>query len=292
MSKARIIVAGHGAIGHLTLAGADPEPVSQTSESAWLAMQDDNVHGLLLLGGGDVNPALYTSETHRNVYGVNDARDRVESGLLQMARERGMPVMGICRGAQLMNVTAGGTLHLDIDSLPGTAHYHGGSIARVQASRGSRLARAWQNGNEPAQHIHHQAVKDVAPGYVATAFAHDGIIECIESVRGWEVGVQFHPEMSDAPHHQRLFNAFVRAAARFGRLPEPVTLERKPEPAYAALRASQGHAKRYDRWPVSRAWRCGLCNIVFDVQHDWTDHMAFIHTDEPVRVFANPKGVR
>lgn len=280
--KARIAMMGSGAGGKILKAGGAFEYLGQTDVSAWRTVAKAGIHGLLLLGGGDVNPKLYTDETHGRVYGVNDARDEAEWYALEEARTRGIPVMGICRGAQMMNVHAGGTLHIDIQSLPQTHKWHQGSDARVQAVKGSRLAKAWRSGEQWAVHIHHQAVKDLAPGYVATAFAHDGIIEAHESVDGWELGVQFHPEMdNENPAHQRIFDRFVMAAGRMHGIevtPQPWVEPKRPTfaEAYVASRPQKAKVRKAIA-PITRSWACGQCNVRFDEKIDFEDHMVYLH---------------
>lgn len=287
--KPHILVVGHGAGQKITRAGGVPVFTSQVDETAWQKVAKAGIHGMLLLGGGDVNPNLYGEDPRApGVYGVSDCRDATEWYALEEARTRGIPIMGICRGNQIMNVHAGGTLHVDIQSLPHTHKWHQGSDARVVAVKGSRLAKAWGKREQWTIHIHHQAVRDLAPGYVASAFAHDGIIEAVEPVEGWELGVQFHPEMDDTnPAHQRIFNRFVLAAARAAGLPDSQPIQPKAtQPAFsygtgkpAVLEAHAKAASKPKRTsnPVTHAWKCGQCSVRFDKQIDFADHMVYLH---------------
>lgn len=188
----------------------------------------DGLDGLLLTGGTDVNPGLYGQERHPAVAAVDPDRDRWERALVLGARDRGMPVLGICRGAQLINVALGGTLVQDLATQrPGTLdHVRDGqpmdSLAHpVRLVPGpSRLGRALgrESASSPVLTVnsfHHQAVDVLAPGLVATAWAPDGVVEAFEAPGdAFLVGVQFHPEAltADHPEFTALFRALVGSA--------------------------------------------------------------------------------
>lgn len=184
----------------------------------------DAVSGLLLAGGGDVSPRRYGSNGHACIYGVDEVRDEGELALFFGARRRSMPILGICRGAQLTNVALGGTLitHLpERTTLLHRAEPKGGVLHQVNIASGSRLHAALAEGGTAASPIqaevmswHHQAIDRVATGLTVTAQADDGTIEAVETGEGpWLVAVQWHPELTAAvaPMQQRLFNAFVAA---------------------------------------------------------------------------------
>ncbi len=188
----------------------------------------DLIDGLLLAGGGDIDPARYGSAGHAEIYGIDTVRDAGEFALFHAARGRDLPILGICRGAQLANVALGGTL---VEHLPDhTTQNHravpsGGVRHSVEIPLGSRLFDALavgheENHNAPrmAQVIswHHQAIDVVGTEVFVTARAEDGTVEAVETANGaWMVAVQWHPELSagDDPVQQRLFNAFVQACA-------------------------------------------------------------------------------
>lgn len=298
-----VLVLGWGASQNIRRAGGIPESVQDTDASAWLAAQDDAVSGLLLLGGGDVNPLLYADSKHNRVYGVSPKRDDVEATTVAIARERGIPIMGICRGAQMINVTAGGTLNQHITDSSRVGHYHSGCDTPITPVRGSRLADAFDGRAQMSTHIHHQAVADVAPGFVATGFTRDGIIECIESVHAYEIGVQFHPELYDSRHNQAIFEGFVRACAAYAGIADFVTPEYEPkgisrygsgwsewssETEYEKATHSPKPDRKRERAKVRREryaddfdaerMACGICNISrFDAYEDFVDHLSILH---------------
>jgi putative glutamine amidotransferase len=183
--------------------------------------------GLVLLGGADVDPALYGEAVRPEVYGIDAARDRFEVGLTRAALAVSLPLFGVCRGVQVLNVALGGTLwqHLgDLDLAVAHGVPGGGRGAPathpVDVARGSRLAGLAGGAAriESCVSIHHQAVRRIAPGLVATGWSSDGQVEALETPRDgpWCVGVQWHPERSaeiDAAQ-QRLFDGFVAALGR------------------------------------------------------------------------------
>jgi putative glutamine amidotransferase len=177
--------------------------------------------GLILTGGGDLDPAWYRGEPHPAIYMVDPERDRAELGLVAQIRASGLPTFGICRGSQVINVALGGTL---VEHLPDQV---GESIAHrlppreptahaVTLTPGSRLADMLPAREFSAPSWHHQAVRRLAPGLRAAAQAPDGTIEAIEfPEHPWLIGVQWHPELAadNDPVHQRLFDELVKAAA-------------------------------------------------------------------------------
>lgn len=273
--RPRILVLGH-VNAPIIKAGGKPVCVGATDERAIELVEQGDIDGLLLTGGGDVNPELYGQTRRQEVYGVNDDRDVVDTWTLDIAVERGIPVMGICRGHQIINVAMGGTLHQHIPALPTTRIEHGGGREHlVAAAPGSRLAEAFEGLPRAVVSIHHQAVDQLADGFVTTGWAGDGTIEAIESVEGWVLGVQFHPEMAhDWPSQQRIFDGFIAAAAKHAGLSVP-THRAALAPAGQAPRPAKpkpGH--RFG--PVITQWRCSH-GIRFDTQADYYDHMEFIH---------------
>lgn len=181
--------------------------------------------GLMLVGGPDVEPPRYGEAAHPAVYGVDPCRDETEAVLSRAALAAGLPLFAVCRGIQLLNVAFGGTLwqHLGDLNLPVAHGVPAGSgvPARhaVEVAPGSRLAGLLGATRvDGCISIHHQSVRDLAPGWVITARSSDGLVEGMETPPDgpWCVAVQWHPERAAAeePLQQALFDGFVARAAR------------------------------------------------------------------------------
>ncbi len=185
--------------------------------------------GLIISGGPDVDPARYGQEPGPHTVTRPD-RDAAEIALLRAALDGGIPVLGICRGMQVMNVALGGTL---IQHLPDVVGHDGHSpvpgamgehkVTVDPASRLAGLLGARGRAGDPGAAVavpthHHQAVDRLAPGLVATAWAEDGIVEAVEladpSAHPFAYGVQWHPEAGDDPGLFRALVAAARARAR------------------------------------------------------------------------------
>jgi putative glutamine amidotransferase len=184
----------------------------------------DGLDGLVICGGGDINPARYGEPPAPEVEGVDDARDALELGLIAAALAADLPVLAICRGHQALNVACGGSLlqhiagdgHRALDDGTGTSRSH-----EIALAEGSRLFRLLGRRRLMTNSRHHQAVTPdrIAPGLVATAWSPDGLVEGLESPsHRWVMGVQWHPEREEVQAAFRpLFEDFVRAAALAGR---------------------------------------------------------------------------
>ncbi len=178
--------------------------------------------GLLLSGGGDIDPNLFGAHTHPAITSIDPDRDRVEVQLIRDAIQKGIPFLGICRGIQTLNVALGGSLYTHIpDQHPNALHH-----AYLEGSPRSYLAH--QVHLLPKTHLleilgesdlfvnsmHHQGIERLAPSLAATAHAPDGLIEAVE-LPGYHfgIGVQWHPEWLTAHASMRtLFRAFIQAA--------------------------------------------------------------------------------
>lgn len=184
-----------------------------TSDPASAASVIARIDGLVIAGGADVDPARYSEEVHERTAGWRGDRDAWELGLLDGAAAAGLPVLGVCRGMQVMAVHAGGTLDQHVpDLVGGDDHSPGGDAfgeIDIDVVPGTLLARAVGAKGSVACH-HHQSVRD-HPGFVAAARAADGTLEAMEDPsRPYWLAVQWHPETrTDAG----LFRSLVEAAA-------------------------------------------------------------------------------
>ncbi len=183
------------------------------------------VHGLVLTGGEDIDPARYGAERRPPTHAAHARRDACEIALTLAARRLALPTLAICRGVQLVNVALGGTLVQDIPSERSDALVHDGDHARnarvheVRLEPGSRLASAIGASSLTVNSSHHQAVGRVAPHLRVNATAPDGVAEGVEwtATDWWMVGVQWHPEElvdDKEPWDRSLFAAFAAECSR------------------------------------------------------------------------------
>lgn len=190
-----------------------------------------HIDGLILSGGGDIHPSFFGEELHPAVTDCNLERDRYDLALIHAAIERQMPVLGICRGHQALNVAFGGTLIQDIPSqVPDSKIVHDQPEAREVASHSvrinpeSKLYQIVMQSDLRVNSFHHQAVKTVASGFRAVAFSEDGLVEAIESEEGKTIlGVQWHPETMVAAGNAvmtGIFGYFVDEAALYRKAKE------------------------------------------------------------------------
>jgi putative glutamine amidotransferase len=209
----------------LVAAGAAPVLLSPAIDSDTLGSILPLLDAVLFSGGGDVEPSRFGERAHSSLGRVERDRDAFELNLFRAARRRELPILGICRGVQLVNVACGGTLVQDIPSQvtrplrhdtsarePDPVHdaiLEPGSMVRALAGK-SRL---------PVNSFHHQSVKDVAAGFRITATAPDGVVEAIETLdEPFCVGVQWHPERrtpgTSGEFRDAIFEVFVEEAAK------------------------------------------------------------------------------
>ncbi|HAZ62348.1 MAG TPA: hypothetical protein DCZ72_01880 [Armatimonadetes bacterium] len=179
--------------------------------------------GLLLSGGNDVHPLHYGAEPAVGLGEIDAPRDAYELPLTRAALARGLPLLGICRGVQTLNVAAGGTLEQDLRSLPNRLQHQMNVVGErivhhtVDLVPGSQLARILGATQVATNSYHHQAVAEPGAGLVVCARATDGTVEAVEAADGrFVIGVQWHPEMMAADHEPtaKLFAAFLAACAR------------------------------------------------------------------------------
>jgi putative glutamine amidotransferase len=210
----------------LVAAGATPFIVPHLFSEALLRPLYDRADGLLLAGGQDVDPSRYGAERHPALGYTEDGRDFIELTLARWALAEGKPVLGVCRGMQLLNVAAGGTLVQDIGACCTTTINHdlGPAAPRdhhahdVRIAPGSRLAQSVGAASLSVNSLHHQAVETLGAGLAASAWAPDGIVEGIEGVAqtAFALGVQWHPEsLARDAASDRLFASFAHACALY-----------------------------------------------------------------------------
>lgn len=201
-------------------AGAVPVVIPPQPENAESIVE--GLDGIILAGGEDCDPAVYGEEKHPSVEPMNPRRQDNDLTLARVARQRGIPTLGICLGVQVMNIAAGGTLIQDIDSEMKTDIRHvsdPSARARHDVSLygGTKLASILGEGELNVNSSHHQAIKGVGKGLLVTAKAPDGIIEGLEDPKHpFYVGVQWHPEdMPGEDSAAMLFRALVEAARQY-----------------------------------------------------------------------------
>jgi len=210
----------------LEAAGAAPVLIPLLDDQERLRAIYARLDGIVFPGGEDLDPTAYHEHPIGQHNVVETRRDRVEIALARWAAEDDLPTLGICRGQQLLNVALGGSLYQDLRFQGVTTVEHSGKDGRtrdaiihaVRLDPDSRLAQLIDETEVKVNSLHHQAVKDVAPGLRVSGRAEDGVIEAMEAPdRRFLLTVQWHPEEIPAvPWVQSLFRGFVRAAGNGG----------------------------------------------------------------------------
>lgn len=182
--------------------------------------------GLILAGGGDLDPALYGGPGHETVYSLHAERDRDELGLVPVLLAREVPTLAICRGSQVLNVALGGTLHVHLPEVVDGSILHRREPAELRGmpsptpheitvEPGSLVAKVMETDRVTPMSWHHQAVDRLGDGLRVVARAPDGTVEATEHTsHRWLLSVQWHPELTadTDPTQQRLFDALVTQA--------------------------------------------------------------------------------
>lgn len=202
-------------------------PLGLSDENLQVAIE--GMDGILLPGGGDIEPGVYQGEGHPTVAGIDEDRDRVELLVARTAVSQQKPLLAICRGLQVLNVALGGSLWEDVEQMMPQAmhHEHVNSHPRnylahnVKIEADSLLARQLGTTETAVNSLHHQGIRRLATNLRATAVAPDGLIEGIEVIdHPYAIGVQWHPEnlIHNVPHMLGLFEGLIEAAT----VPQPV----------------------------------------------------------------------
>lgn len=186
----------------------------------------NGIHGVVLIGGNDVDPASYGRQGDGRSHNIDANADAFETSVARHAVRLGIPILAICRGLQILNVALGGTLHEDVEDVTDQPHRASGNDAaeilglrhHVHVEAGSRIGSLY-GANLEVNSIHHQAIAQLAPGLEVTARSHDGLVEAVEMAAAGPcvLGVQWHPEKTS--NGQVLFDYLVsHAVGLAGRL--------------------------------------------------------------------------
>jgi len=205
-----------GYIEAIEQAGGQPVVMPPSLSPAASAEILRHLDGLLLSGGDDLSPLFFAQQPQPRLGEVDALRDEQEIALVNEALKLGLPILGICRGLQVLNVALGGTIlqHIDEDGVHAIQHrqnapgWHRHHHVRIQPE--TMLADALGKGDIGVNSFHHQVVDKVAPGLTISATSPDGLVEALESREPWILGVQWHPERMFAQHPEflRLFELF------------------------------------------------------------------------------------
>lgn len=201
-------------------------PLGLDTDDLTVIMQ--RVDGLVLPGGGDINPAAYSGTSHESLRGIDEDRDRVEINLAREAVHKEKPFLAICRGHQVLNVALGGTMWEDLSTqMSGSIRHDYYGVGErtnrphtVQVRPGSHLAAILNHEEIPVNSLHHQGLRQLAPELTVSATAPDGLVEGVE-IEGhpFAIGVQWHPEnlVKVDPAMHNLFVSLVEASANGAR---------------------------------------------------------------------------
>jgi putative glutamine amidotransferase len=184
-------------------AGLEPVPISPAQMRGL-----EDIGGLVLTGGGDVDPSLYGAEAHAQTKHVFRERDELERDLIEEAQRKDVPILAICRGLQMLKVVRGGTLNQHIEGHKEVEH-------RVRTEPESKIAACVGTEDYAINSRHHQCIDRVGRELIVTAYAEDGVIEAVEDPnRSFVVAVQWHPEDRPTTRDSRIFDAFAKAVCK------------------------------------------------------------------------------
>jgi len=208
----------------LVAAGASPEEIEFVTVSAPPRLKLEAYDGILFAGGEDVDPGAYGETSKFKSVQVNRSRDDFEFNLLDRARHHRQPILGICRGIQLINVRLGGTLYQDLKSETALDLDHQQAGSRSDTTHRvtltdpeSKLAEAFK-GSCRVNSLHHQAIRKLGHGLKVVAHSEDGLVEAVEAAAEgpFLMAVQWHPEeIADHPEQRKIFELFLSNCRKF-----------------------------------------------------------------------------
>lgn len=197
-------------------AGGIPIIIPVIEDEELIMEQIKRVDGIVISGGYDVNPLSYGDEPHEKLGFIYPKRDKFDIYAIKTAYELEKPILGICRGHQILNVAFGGNLYQDMSLIDGayikhTQQSQPGSVGHsVHIKKGTKLYDIFK-GNIVTNSFHHQAVKDVARDFIVSAVSKDGVIEAIEKDGdAFVMGIQWHPEMMTAAEDENMVKLFKK----------------------------------------------------------------------------------
>ncbi|HDL85415.1 MAG TPA: gamma-glutamyl-gamma-aminobutyrate hydrolase family protein [Candidatus Acetothermia bacterium] len=215
-------VGGKAYVDAIQSAGGVPLLLAAIDDESMVSEFFAQLDGVLLPGGPDVDPVHFGEEPMYNYTAIDPERDHVEILLAKLALQNNIPILGICRGIQMLNVAAGGDIYQDIAAQREGTLIHGQKAPRwypthaVDVQPGTKLFKILGESRLRVNSFHHQAVRNVAPGFRVSALSSDGVIEGIEhSSLRYAVGVQWHPERMWRKYlvFKRLFVALIDEAS-------------------------------------------------------------------------------
>lgn len=213
---------GNDYVESVIRAGGIPIILPILTDEESIRRQIELLDGVVLSGGIDINPLLYNEEPSSKLGYIFPAKDTFDILIAKIACELNKPILAICRGHQILNVAFGGTLYQDLSDINGCYIKHqqqskDGAVTHTLDIVEGSILHSILGDSIISNTFHHQAIKDLAPGFKATAYSKDNIIEAIEkSGDQFVVGVQFHPEIMTAYNNKyalKIFEAFITASS-------------------------------------------------------------------------------